>query len=117
MKKIILFIILSASFAKLIAQKVSFDITNYIPPKNWDKTIKEGSYITYTSSNKQKNSYCRITVYKSVDSKGEIDNDFESEWEELVAKTYKLTGAIKTADIQQYGDWKTKTGVSNFTFQ
>ncbi len=116
MKKIILFIILSASFAKLIAQKVSFDITNYIPPKNWDITNKESSYITYTGSNKQKNSYCRITVYKSVASKGGINTDFESEWEVLVAKTYKLSSALKTSAIQKSGDWNTKTGISTFTF-
>ena len=116
MKKIILFIILSASFTKLIAQKVSFDITNYIPPKNWVSTSKEGSYITYTSSNKLKNSYCRITVYKSVASKGGINSDFESEWEGLVAKAYTLSGSLKTSAIQKSGNWFTKTGISSFTF-
>ncbi|WP_445732049.1 hypothetical protein [Mariniflexile sp.] len=116
MKNISLVCIFSLSLCQMFAQKESFDITNFIPPKNWDKNVKEGSFISYISSNKQKDSYCRITVFKSIASKGGINEDFENEWEELAAKSYKISDSVKTSGIQKYGNWDTKTGISTFTF-
>ena len=100
----------------MYAQQETFDITNYSPPENWDKYFKEDAYVSYTTTNKEKDSYCRITVYNSIASKGSINEDFESEWEELVVKKYKLSDLLNEVDVQEFGEWETKTKVGTFTF-
>ncbi len=116
MKKI--FLILSYYFlvTSAIAQIETFDITTFTPPTTWVKEIKEGSYISFTTTDNQKNSYCRICVYASTDSKGNIDNDFESEWEELVAKKYQIDDEVQISTVQQASDWNVMMGVATFTF-
>lgn len=100
----------------LLAQQETFDFTNYSPPENWDKYVKDDAYVSYTNSNKKKDSFCRITVYKSIISKGSINEDFENEWEDLVIKKYTLLDSVKEVAVQEFGDWDTKTGISTFTF-
>ena len=90
MKKIVLFCILSlfmvAMFTvRLFAQKETYDLITYSPPKGWGKEVKENS-IVYTTVDKKNNSWCQVGIFKSTTGKGSIDKDFEAEWRELVVK-------------------------------
>ena len=49
-------------------------------------------------------------------SKGNIDRDFESEWQDLVVKTYHPSGAPQMYPEQESEGWKMKTGSAGFMF-
>ena len=115
MKKIICLSILFISVANTFAQKEVFDIVNYTPPNNWKKDVTENN-TSYTFVNKKNNSWCRINIVKSTTSKGSIEQDFESEWQELVVKSYQPTEAPQLNEVQEADGWKIKAGGAKFTF-
>jgi hypothetical protein len=112
--KILLFAICAIA-GKAYAQKESFDLVSFTPPKEWKKEIQE-NFISYTITNKVKNTWCRIAVIKSTISKGNIELDFASEWQELVVVPYKTNGAPTTNDVQEKQGWKIKAGAGKFVF-
>ena len=115
MKKIICLAILFIAAANSFAQKEVFDIVNYTPPNNWTKDVAANN-TSYTFVNKKNNSWCRINIVKSTISKGSIEQDFESEWQELVVKSYQPTTAPQLNEVQEAGGWKIKAGGAKFTF-
>ena len=120
MKKIVLSCILSL-FAiamvstSLFAQKETYDLITYSPPKGWQKEVKE-TLILYTTVDKKNNSWCQIGIVKSTNSKGSIDKDFESEWQDLVVKQYNPAGKPQLTDVQEANGWKVLAGVGKFVF-
>ncbi len=120
MKKIICLSILCISAATSFAQKETFDLVTYTPPKDslsigWQKDVRE-TMVNYSFTNKKNNSWCQISIIKSTSSKGSIDQDFESEWQELVVKNYKPTDAPQLNEVQEADGWKIKAGGTKFTF-
>ena len=104
----------------LQAQQESFDMATFNRPADssafkWSKT-QEGNIFSYTAVNTKDNSWCRINIVKSTSSKGSIEKDFSSEWQELILKNYTLTGSTTLNPVQQSGDWKTKSGASAFSY-
>jgi hypothetical protein len=99
----------------LFAQKENFDIISYSPPAGWKKEVTE-NIISYTSINNKNKTWCRIGIIKSTISKGNIEADFESEWQDLIVKNYKPTDAPQLNDVHETDGWKIKEGVAKFTF-
>lgn len=97
------------------AQKETYDLITYSPPNGWKKEVKE-NLTSYSIVDKKNNSWCQIGIIKSTISKGSIEQDFESEWQELVVKNYKPTGAPQLNEVQKSEGWKIKAGVGKFTF-
>lgn len=115
MKKICFFIWCAVITVSAYAQKEIFDIISFTAPQGWDKAAKT-SVNTYTIVNKQKGTWCQIGVYSSTTSKGDIAQDFESEWQELIVKQYKTTEAPQVTDIPEADGWKIKSGGAKFIF-
>ena len=107
-------ILLLVSAESLVAQTETFDLITYTPPKDWAKDVKESS-VSYTTVNEKKNTWCQIRILKSTIGKGGIEQDFESEWQDLIVKNYKPTEP-RQLNVQESGDWKIGTGVVKFTF-
>ena len=89
MKPILSIVLLLLSSISLLAQKETFDLATYTIPSGWKKTTNTDKLVGYTITNNQKGTYCQIGIYASTNSKGSLEADFESEWQELVVKTYK----------------------------
>jgi hypothetical protein len=115
MKAIWTILILILSATSVLAQKETFDLITYTAPGNWAKETRENA-VSYVSIDKKKKSWCRISIYKSTVSKGNIDSDFESEWNTLVAKEYNITGGPQTNDAAEAQGWKVKSGAGKFIF-
>jgi hypothetical protein len=115
MKKIFLLSILCVFMGNVFAQKETFDIVTYTAPNGWQKEVTK-NLTSYTISNKTDKTWCRFGIVRSTDSKGSIEKDFESEWQYLIVKMYKLTGAPQLDSVQEAGGWKIKSGASTFTF-
>lgn len=116
MKKIIFFFIFCSSATITFAQKETFDLATYIPPKGWKKEVKKNSYTSYTITNKQKKNYCQIFIMLSTTSKGGIKEDFESEWQSLVVSPYGVTDAPQLSEPTSEGGWQAEVGMAPFTF-
>ena len=115
MKKIFAPLVFFISITSLFAQKQTFDLVTYSTPAAWKKEVNE-TITSYTVTDKKKNIWCRIAVIKSTISKGGIEPDFESEWQELVAIPYKITDAAQTKKVQEKDGWKIKAGTGKFIF-
>jgi len=99
---------------KGFAQKDSLDLVIYKPLKGWQKKDQQ-SVRTYSFVNKDK-SWCQIAIYKSTTSKGNINADFESEWNELVAKPFKPVDAPEKSQVEEADGWKILAGSGKFIF-
>lgn len=97
------------------AQKETFDLFAFSPPAGWKKEVTENS-ISYIATNTKNGSWCRIGILKSTISKGNIEADFESEWQDLIVKNYNPTEAPVLNEVQETDGWKTKEGVAKFNF-
>jgi len=115
MKIIIYFCFFSAFAVTSFAQKETFDLVTYTPPGGWKKEVTE-NITSYSMVNKKNNSWCQVGIIKSTSSKGSIEQDFESEWQDLIVKNYKPTQAPQVNEVQQTDGWKIKTGAGKFTF-
>lgn len=118
MKKIFLLYIFFPISIILYAQKESFDITNYQIPKepngaSWLKEVTE-NVTSYTIVNKNNNNWCRINIVKSTTSKGSIEKDFDSEWQELILKNYQTTDTPQLNNLKEINGWKIKSGTAKF---
>ena len=112
-----LFLFICCSVAAIsFAQKETFDLFTYTPPQGWDKDVDE-NFVSYLISDNKTKSWCRINLTKSTISKGSIEDDFESEWQELIVKNYHPTGNREVNEVQEAEGWKIKAGKSKFTFE
>lgn len=115
MKQLFILAVSLAVSIQLFAQKEKFDLVTYMPPANWKKETQQ-NVVSYTFMSKDKTTFCQLGVYRSTTSKGSIELDFESEWKDLVLKTYKVTIAPEGNEIVEADGWKVKSGASNFSF-
>ena len=115
MKNIFHVYFLSLSIVQVFAQKQTFDLFTYTPPKGWKQEIKEG-VVSYTFINKKDKSWCQTGLYKSTTSKGDIEADFDSEWKTLIVEQYKTNDPPMGIDISEAEGWKIKSGAGKFIF-
>jgi hypothetical protein len=97
------------------AQTETYDLTSFIPPKGWTKETTE-TVLNYTHVDKTTNTWCRINVVKSTASKGSIEADFESEWNNLVVAQYKVTDPPEANEVVESDGWKIKSAAGKFIF-
>ncbi len=115
MKNILLILFFCVLVVNAYAQKETYDLVSFTPPAGWKKEISEDK-TTFTVTNNKTKSWCQVFFIKSTISKGNIDADFESEWQELVVKNYAPREAPETGEVQEAEGWKIKAGVGKFVF-
>jgi len=114
MKKIILFCFCLSAITS-IAQKQTYDLVSYLPPVGWKREVKSNMTV-YTLTNNKKSSWCQVFIVKSTTSKGSAEADFESEWQELVVKSYHPSGTPQSEGAKELDGWKIKMSVGKFLF-
>jgi hypothetical protein len=113
--KQILFLFLSMVSLKSFTQNQFFDLMIYKEPKGWNKEVKE-NIVSYSKIDNAKKTWCVIGIIRSINSKGSIKADFDSEWEGLVAKQYGVTAPPKTDEVLEAEGWEIKSGSGKFIF-
>ena len=115
MKIIALLTFLISFLTTSFAQKQTYDLVTFNPPKGW--TIEEKqNVIVYKKVDKKNKTWCQIGVYKSTVSKGNIEDDLQSEWNEMAVKQFNITDTMQATETQEADGWKIKTGSGKFTF-
>ncbi len=113
MKQLFAFLTTCLFLNGIYAQKENFDIVTCSPPKGWKRELKPEA-LTYYIINQKKKTWCKISVLKSIPTKGNIEADFNSEWETM-AKPLG-TGTPQLSDITGSEEWKMKNGAATFNF-
>ncbi|MBL7860290.1 MAG: hypothetical protein JNJ65_03960 [Cyclobacteriaceae bacterium] len=92
-----------------------FDMVSYLSPRGWKKETNN-AVVSYVITNSKTGEWCRISVFRSMGSSGDLTADFDHEWNELVAKTHD--GIAKpTPEVVPQGGWTVQSGAGNFTWQ
>ncbi|MGF2412615.1 hypothetical protein [Ferruginibacter sp.] len=115
MKIILTLCFFSAIVLQAAAQKESFDITTYTPPKYWSKEEKKDA-VSYKIVDKKNKTWCQIGIYRSTATKGSAEQDFENDWQELIVAGYKITDAPRFNAMPDTDGWKIKSGGSKYVF-
>ncbi len=115
MKTIAFFSLLISFSITSFAQKQTFDLVTFTPPKGWTKEEKQ-NVIVYSRVDNKNKTWCQIGVYKSTASQGNIEADLQSEWNEMAVKQFNITDPMQATETQEADGWKIKTGSGKFTF-
>jgi len=115
MRSIIVFSLFCFTAPVLFAQKQTYDLISYNPPAGWKKEVKTNLTV-YTMTDNKKNSWCQIFIVKSTTSKGSIEADFESEWQEFAVTNYKPAESPNISEVQEVDGWKLRAGSAKFVF-
>ncbi|HET9745603.1 MAG TPA: hypothetical protein VFP97_07820 [Chitinophagaceae bacterium] len=107
-----IFICLPVLFCSTISfsQRSTFDIIDFLVPPGWTVQDTEGMKVL-SVENKQSNSYCVITIFKSRTAGAKIEDDFNSAWNDIIAGAYK--GPAKPISIEKQqaeGNWFAMAG-------
>lgn len=90
MRNILLFLLsfLIIATVPAYAKSETFDIFTYKAPAGYEKDTSKDGMVTYTKI--KGNRFCMIGIYTSRQSSGDSAQDFENEWNELVAKPFGI---------------------------
>lgn len=111
-QSIFLLSILSIMHFTSFAQKQTFDIISYTPPEGWTETTGN-SNVSY--SRIENGNWAQIAIYKSNVSEGNIDADFDNDWNELVSANKNISSPKKTKPQLQAG-WTILSGSGTWQY-
>jgi hypothetical protein len=103
------------SYGAAQAQKETYDIVTYTPPPKYQKQQRENC-VVYTFMQMKDSTWCQIIIYKNTKSLGDIDKDFDAEWQELVAGPNKITDTVAKEEVGEAEGWKIMSGSARWTF-
>ena len=95
------------------AQKQTFDIVNFISPKDWKKESTE-SAIQFTKQDEAKGSFCIITVMKSTPGLESSKENFDAAWETVVKEMVKVSAAPEMQAPATKNGWEAQSGYAPF---
>jgi hypothetical protein len=115
--KIRLITLLCLAASSLTAQQEqTFDLASYTIPFGWRNVNTASNVIAYAITNNPKGTYAQLAIYASTTSKGSLQADFNSEWQELVVKTYNPKTAPQLTPSETRDGWSAQAGVAPFEF-
>ncbi|MGB3005230.1 MAG: hypothetical protein WBC06_01890 [Chitinophagaceae bacterium] len=110
---ILLFVISSITSA---AQKQTFDITSFMPPKSWKKQQTENA-VQFSKEDAAKGTYCMITLFKAIPGTANSKENFEAAWESVVKEMVKVTTAPEMLPPVSENGWEAQSGYGSFEME
>lgn len=115
MKNIFLLLFCVLAF-KATAQKTAFDIATYSVPAGWTPELKDFA-ASYVKTNNITKSWCRVSIYKSIQSSGNSLTDFNNEWNALIVKSNWGPATPPQPETETEDGWTSHSAASTFTFE
>lgn len=115
MKNIFLLLFCVLAF-KATAQKTAFDIASYTVPAGWTPEVKDFA-ASYVKTNTITKSWCRVSIYKSIQSSGNSLTDFNNEWNALIVKSNWGPATPPQPETETEDGWTSHSAASTFTFE
>ncbi|WP_276503581.1 hypothetical protein [Terrimonas pollutisoli] len=113
MKKIISLCAFCISAAICVAQKETFGITTFTPPKGWKKEVSE-SALQFTKEDTIKGVYCLITLYKAVPGTTNAKENFDLAWATVVKEMVTVSVAPEMQPAATENGWEMQSGYAPF---
>ena len=114
MRLCLLVLFLSTTSIWSVAQSTeTFDIATFQSPAGWKKQTKPGA-VVYTTSNEQKGTFAIMTIYRSGESSGNAQRDFENDWQEFIAGQLEVKEKPQIEPLEKAGDWDLLAGGTPF---
>jgi hypothetical protein len=110
-------ILLAATFSFLfttsyLAQTVdTFDISTFRTPKGW---TKQAGRDAVQFSIEDKDSFCLVTLYKSVPGLGSPKQNFDAAWSTIVSEAVAVSDSPQMGEAETRGDWQILGGFAPF---
>ena len=113
MKKIILLCFFCISVTISSAQKETFDLITYTPPKAWKKQPAE-SAVQFSKEDAAKGTYCIITLYKAVPGTASSKENFDLAWASVVKEMVTVSTAPEMQPAATENGWEVQSGYAPF---
>ena len=113
MKKIIFLCAFCSAVASLFAQKETFDLITYTPPKAWEKKPAE-SAVQFTKEDAAKGTYCIITLFKAMPGTANSKENFELAWASVVKEMVTVSTAPEMQPPATENEWEVESGHAPF---
>jgi hypothetical protein len=97
----------------LAAQKQTFDISTYTPPKGWAKQATKDA-VQYSIQDEAKGTYCLITLYKAVPGTANSKENFDLAWASLVKEMVTVSAAPEMQPAATENGWEAQSGYAPF---
>jgi len=89
----------------------TFDITTFQPPKGWTKQAGADG-IQFSIADKE--SYCLVTLFKSIAGLGNAKENFDAAWATIVKDMVTVSSAPQMFPADTKGEWQLAGGFSTF---
>jgi hypothetical protein len=116
LRKIVLALLVCSSLANPAASQETFDVVRYTPPAGWKKDVTR-NMVVYSTTDAGAGTWCQISIIRSTVSRGGLDADFKSEWQELIVKNYAPAEAPQMSEASEKDGWQVKSGGAPFVFE
>ncbi|MBC7866650.1 MAG: hypothetical protein H7X88_03860, partial [Gloeobacteraceae cyanobacterium ES-bin-316] len=113
MKKALLFFVCCAIVSISHAQKETFDLATYSPPKAWKKQPAE-SAVQFTKEDTANGTYCLITLYKGVPGTASSKENFDLAWASLVKEMVTVSTPPEMQPSATENGWEAQSGYAPF---
>lgn len=102
-----------AGLNNLMAQGESYDIFTFNPQPGWKRSdFKDNIQFTL----QQGNVWAIIGLYKSLGTTGNIESDFQFDWNDLIKRNYSISGDLSKEQNIVNG-WQMITGITTGTIK
>lgn len=113
---VLLFVTASLAFSVAQGQKTeSYDILTFKVPQNWVRNETD-RMVEYTATNTQTSGYAKFSIFRSIGSSGQIDNDFDLNWKSVIEKNLIIKGKPEISTERRPDGWQMKSGTGIFSF-
>lgn len=109
-------VLLLAITVTVSAQQTNFDIATYTVPAGWTPEIKDFA-ASYVKTNNITKGWCRVTIYKSIQSSGNSITDFNNEWNALIVKSNWGSVTPPQPETETEDGWTSHSAASTFTYE
>jgi len=115
MKKLFLVALLFSTFAILCPAQnnETFDIATFRSPPNWKKQASQTT-LQISTEDKSKNTYCLITLFKSIPGLGDPKENFDAAWQTIVKEAVTVSNSPQMFPSDNKEDWKVEGGYGPF---
>jgi hypothetical protein len=107
------FILFVSFYAKMFAQKETFDLATYSPPKKWKKQSSETA-VQFTKEDTAKGTYCMITLSKAVPGTANSKENFDLTWASIVKEMVTVSTAPEMQPAATEKGWEVQSGYAPF---
>ena len=113
MKMIMLLSLLIVFAGNTFAQKQTFDLTTFMPPKGWKQQQgKEGMQLSKEDT--ATGTYCLITIYKAIPGTADAKENFNLAWTSLVKEMVTVSTKPEMQAAETENSWETQSGYAPF---